>query len=234
MKSPATAPDAESRTNSPSRVWSRRGRLLASAALLFHLTAVILGPLSFPPAIVADALRTVWGPYLQAAFLDHGYKFFAPDPGPSHLIRYEIEFTNGSTRRGTFPNLVEHWPRLLYHRHFMLSEQLAGGPPDREARADLPWEEQPPTRWQKDFARSYARHLLHERQAKRVTLYLVEHLLATPEDVARGMRLDDPASYRQRELGSFQYQEEFPNEARPVTSAWDFQVQAGQGRGERG
>ena len=37
----------------------------------------------------------VFRPYLEAAYLDHGYAFFAPDPGPSHLVRYELEFDDG-------------------------------------------------------------------------------------------------------------------------------------------
>ena len=54
----------------------------------------------------------------------HGYRFFAPDPGPSHLILYEVSLENGETASGRFPDQNVHRPRLLYHRFFMISEHF--------------------------------------------------------------------------------------------------------------
>lgn len=99
-------------------------RVLASLVLGLHLVGVLVGPLSVPPSILADFFRTFYRPYLGALYLDHGYKFFAPNPGPSHLVRYELEMPDGTHQKGTFPDIDSHRPRLLYHRHFMLSEFL--------------------------------------------------------------------------------------------------------------
>ena len=73
-------------------------------------------------------------PYLQILSLDNGYRFFAPEPGPSHLVRYDVTLADGQQIGGVFPNLAEERPRLLYHRYFMLSEFVnsltEGTPPE--------------------------------------------------------------------------------------------------------
>ena len=163
-----------------------RWRLVASALILLHITAVWVAPFSVPPSSpLAQQIASWFRPYLEAAFLNHGYKFFAPDPGPTHLVRYELKLPDGQTRRGVFPDLSQQRPRLLYHRHMMLSERLEGPPQ---------------AYWIPAFARSYAQHLLHEHQAQSVALYLVTHALPSPQQVQSGMKLDDPSLYREREL----------------------------------
>src|SRR5262249_2500500 len=84
-----------------------------------------------------DPIRRTLQPYISALFLDHGYFFFAPNPGPNHLVDYKLEFADGrAPQEGRFPNLTTERPRLLYHRYFMLSEALtatfvpAEGPPE--------------------------------------------------------------------------------------------------------
>jgi hypothetical protein len=102
---------------------------VASLLILLHVMAVWIAPFSVPPSSpLAQQLATWFRPYLEAAYLNHGYKFFAPDPGPTHLVRYELQLPGGETKTGTFPNLAEQRPRLLYHRHMMLSERLDGPP----------------------------------------------------------------------------------------------------------
>jgi hypothetical protein len=188
---------------SPVKVsWSPRVRFLVSAALVCHLIGLLVGPLSSPPSILGARLQSIYGPYLAAAYLNHGYKFFGPDPGPSHLVRYVVEMADGERIEGTFPDRKTHWPRLLYHRHFMLSEFLVGlaGPWDPQ----FDWDRQPLSPPQEAYLDSYAHHLLAKYGAKRVTLYLVEHRLATPQEVVDGMRLEDSRLYRSRKLGSFE------------------------------
>lgn len=159
---------------------------LASVLIALHLLAVFVAPWSAPPSSPLSGTLALWlRPYLDVAFLNHGYKFFAPDPGPTHMVRYELELADGSTKGGVFPNLKEQRPRLLYHRHMMLSERL-DGPPEVE--------------WTQAYARSYAQHLLKEHAAKSVTLYLVTHALPYPDQVTKGLKLDDPTLYRERKL----------------------------------
>ena len=105
--------------------WSPTARWVASVVLLFFLWVVLLGPLSNPEGsanLTRPMARTVM-PIHRLLYLGHGYKFFGPDPGPGHLIRYEIKKSSG-TVAGQIPDGQSHWPRLLYHRWFMLSETI--------------------------------------------------------------------------------------------------------------
>lgn len=182
--------------------WSLRARWLVSAALVWHVVGLLVGPISSPPSILGDRLQRIYLPYLEAAYLNHGYKFFGPDPGPSHLVRYVVEMPDGRRVEQTFPDRKVHWPRLFYHRHFMLSEFLVGLSGDWDPRYD--WDHQPLSPGQEAYIESYANHLLTTYDAKRVTLYLVEHRLPSPQEVLDGMRLNDARLYRSRKLGSFE------------------------------
>src|SRR5690606_19016421 len=106
--------------------WGRWRQLAASAAIVIHLVAVFAAPWSGPPP-ASELARVVARPlsgYMAALHLNHGYRFCAPEPGPSHLVRYELETSTGETIEGRFPDVDHHWPRLLYHRHFMVSEMI--------------------------------------------------------------------------------------------------------------
>jgi hypothetical protein len=162
-------------------------RTWISVALILHMLAVVAAPLSVPPSSeLFGRMFGVFRPYLEAAYLNHGYHFFGPDPGPGHKVRYVIELADGKRIEGAFPDRNEHRPRLMYHRHFMLSERLAG------IEAGEPWI--------KDYVRSYAAHLQKKHNARRVTLYLQRHLIPFPDQVQDGMRLDDKSLYQERTL----------------------------------
>ena len=161
-------------------------RFLLSGLFVVHLTGVFVAPLTssistalgrLPDELRPQRTATPWllnvlQPYLDIAYLNHGYGFFAPDPGPSHLIRYTVEWSDGRTIHGQLPDRNRHWPRLLYHRHFMLAEQVMPGSPQ-----------------------AYGRHLLAKHGADRVQVERVRHYLARPEEVLAGAKLDAPASY---------------------------------------
>lgn len=191
--------------------WSRRTKLVVSALVAFHVSAVFMAPFRFsttsgpgaPVSPFAQSLMVCFEPYVQALFLDHGYAFFAPDPGPSNLIRYEAYFADGREPvSGVFPDLQQHWPRLLYHRHFMLSEQLNMQfmpiEPPSEIRgipgAEANWAmERQPYQYKWD---AFVAHLKHVHGADRVLMTRVQHGLATVPEVREGMALNDPSLYR--------------------------------------
>jgi hypothetical protein len=106
--------------------WSRTRRRVATAGLLLHLVAVIAAPLSLNGAYqsLLWPVRFLRG-YATALYLDHGYRFFAPDPGPTHTIRMERTRADGRRENIRLPDSGRTWPRLLYHRWFMLGESLA-------------------------------------------------------------------------------------------------------------
>lgn len=142
-------------------------------------------------------------PYIEAIYLNHGYAFFAPDPGPSHLLVARLEFDDGRESLVlTYPDLDQHWPRLLYHRHFMLSEHLHGAFAPERAPPEIADDPAQRDAWQFTRRRyekrlAAAEHHLRSRYgADRVQLTRVEHLLLAPlEVIVDGKRLDDPDTY---------------------------------------
>ncbi len=176
-----------------SKLLSRRARGVVSLLLILHLLAIASAPLAMEPSsLPAQKVFAFFRPYLDGAFLNHGYHFFAPEPGPSHLIRYELTFSDGRVEVGVFPNPAEQKPRLNYHRHFMLSEfanRLAVNDAQQPALHEL--------------SQSFARHLMSERDAESATLFLTRHYIPSPQQVKEGMTLDSEELYAERLLGTF-------------------------------
>ena len=178
-------------------------RLLASVLVALHVCAVFVGPLAVEPTSdLGRSARRLFQPYIEANEVNHGYKFFAPDPGPSHLVRYELTFDDGrETLRGTFPDLAQQQPRLLYHRFFMMTEAMNwmyAAPVVPEAIKSDPeavaqWKER--RRLFQSYVQSWADHLKEKHGAKSVKLSLVRHHLPSPEDVLEGRNLKDPAFF---------------------------------------
>lgn len=106
--------------------WDVGKRIAASIALIAFLFIVIAGPATNPisSADLTAPIGRAMRPVHQSLYLGHGYRFFAPDPGPSHIVMYEIGMPGDETIVGQFPDAKKQWPRLLYHRWFMLSETL--------------------------------------------------------------------------------------------------------------
>jgi hypothetical protein len=174
--------------------WAHRGgkgRLLRWAVnlwLVYHLSAIIIAPAAVAPS--SELIQAAWRlfqPYLELLYLNHGYHFFAPEPTESTLLAYDAERADGTVIHGRIPNrgIV---PRLLYHRHFMLTEHL------RDAPEEL----------QNEWIASYAEHLCHKNGARRVSLTGQLHNLPTMEMVRDGVRLDDPASFESESFGVFE------------------------------
>lgn len=164
------------------RVWSPAARVAASLLIAGYLAAVVLPPLAGPPPAseLAGLLLQPFRPLVGALYLGHGYRFFAPDPGPGHSIRWTVERADGTRLSGSLPDREADWPRLLYHRRFMIAEKIAPLVPPadapaevlRAARADwLP------------LVKGVAGQLLARHAGARVELALVEHYLPAPEEL---------------------------------------------------
>jgi hypothetical protein len=170
--------------------WSAAGRLAASAAIVLYLLAVILPPLSGPPPAseLARRLLDPFRPLVGALAVGHGYRFFAPDPGPGHSLRWTMRLKDGTVRSGTIPDAAADRPRLLYHRRFMIPEKLAalvpaaGAPEEVRAAAKREW---------RPLVEDIAANLLARHGGTTVELELVEHYLPAPEEVIAGERGTD-------------------------------------------
>jgi hypothetical protein len=160
-------------------------RLLLTLVILVYLAGVIVAPLSGPPPAseLSQAILQPFRPLLGALYLGHGYRFFAPDPGPGHTIRWTISMPGGTVKAGQTPDAQTDWPRLLYHRRFMVAEKISGlvppvdAPPEIRARARADW---------LPLIKSVAGNLLRSHGGDRITLEMVEHYLPGPEEVAEG------------------------------------------------
>ena len=169
----------------------RVGFLLLNAWLIFHLFAIVICPASAEPSspILRSGFEFV-SPYLHALFLDHGFHYFAPDPGASTLVSYTLEFPDGTTKTGRIPDR-DVFPRLFYHRHFMLTEFLGNGPEELQPLVE----------------RSFARNLCRASGATRVTLLKVVHDTVEIDAFRKGTRLNDPATFTESPLGTFTVEE---------------------------
>lgn len=173
-----------------------RTRRILSVLLMLHLVAIVSAPWAMAPSSeLSQSVFRFFQPWLDAAYLNHGYHFFAPEPGPCHTIRYELQFADGTRAEGVFPDPQAHSPRLLYHRHFMLTETAGRLAVDESSEASL-----------RQLSQSFATHLLAETGAARVQLILRRRYIPTPQQVAAGLPLTAPELLAERPLGTFEFQ----------------------------
>ncbi len=189
-----------------------RWRWLVSGLILLHFLAILAATnvASRPFSPLWEALADFFRPYVNATDLNHGYRFFAPNPGPSHLVEYELTMPDGKVEKGRFPDRRQEWPRLLYHRYFMLAEHLDGffGEwQDTVARQSIPTlepaaklslaaEAESERQLYQSVAESFGRALMHRAGAVRVKLTLLEHGIPSADMFAQGhTALDDHSFY---------------------------------------
>lgn len=127
--------DRSHETASP---WSAQQRGVASVLIAALVFVVFMGPVTNPIATeeLTGPIGRLLAPIHQLLYLSHGYRFFAPDPGPSHLLVYRLHYSDGEMRERRFPDAAKLSPRLRYHRWFMLSETLFAehsSQPDRQS-----------------------------------------------------------------------------------------------------
>ena len=170
--------------------WPLGVRLFASVAILIYLLAVAIPPLAGPPPAseLANVILQPFRPLVGAISLSHGYRFFAPNPGPGHSIRWTMLTARGNTLKGVIPDAKTDWPRLLYHRRFMIPEKIAALVPPPLAPAEIRREA---TRDWQPFAEDIATHLLVKHEGQEVTLELVEHYLPDTFELKEGRAGDD-------------------------------------------
>lgn len=137
-RKPAPTPAPSAAPTEPAFPWTARQRGFASLLIAGVLLIVFMGPVTNPIATeeLTGPIGRLLAPIHQALYLSHGYRFFAPDPGPSHLLIYRLHYPDGEVRERRFPDADRISPRLRYHRWFMLSETLFAehaGQPDRQS-----------------------------------------------------------------------------------------------------
>ena len=168
----------------PGQSWTPPARAVASLLLATYLAAVTLPPLAGPPPAseLAGLMIQPFRPLVGGLYLGHGYRFFAPDPGPGHSIEWTMRMPDGTERSGSIPDEKTDRPRLLYHRRFMISEKIAALVPTSDAPEAIRVEAR--REWQ-PLVQGIAAHLLQVHGGTQVALRMVEHDLPTPQDSER-------------------------------------------------
>lgn len=158
--------------------------------LIWHVFAIAISPSAMPPAspLLADA-SNVARPYNQALFLNHGYHYFAPNPGASSLLEFETAPDNDVPQLTRIPDATGYFPRLRYHRFFMLAENVwAFGD---EA--------------QQDFIEAYARHFSRKLNSPSISVVSVSHDPAPMRRIMAGGDLNHPSSFLRDPLAEFEF-----------------------------
>ena len=175
----------------PVTVRSRTGGMVlkwvVNLWIILHFTAVVAAAGSVGPT--SGLVLAIWQrfrPYLQALYLNQGYNFFAPEPVPSTLLEFEVEKADGTVERGRIDDRSLQ-PRLLYHRHLLLTEHLGIAPVDL----------------QENWYNSYAQHLCHKYRGARIRRKRLTHYPSPMDFVRSGTSLDDRRSYNETDFGVF-------------------------------
>lgn len=182
-------------------------------AFLIHFVGVLSEPLRFfsrsevQTAPEIAFLSETMKPYSQFLYMNHGYFFFAPNPGPGHLIQCSPSTssavdsaTESSSQNFYLPDRKDHWPRLLYHRYFMLSEFYTSRYAPQQVTEELKKDIEFMPRWAFDkelydqIRTSIVISLKHSRGHERIELRRVERLLPDAQQVLKeGWNLNDPS-----------------------------------------
>jgi len=188
--------------------WAQIGLL---TAFLVHFLGVLSEPLRFfSRSEVRTGPEFAWlgetmKPYSQWLYINHGYFFFAPNPGPGHLIQCSFAPPDGvvpteePSRKQMLPDRNEHWPRLLYHRYLMLSEFYTNRFAPRQVTEELKKDTEFMERWSLDkelydqIQKSMVASLNHSRGEDLIELRRIERSLPDSQQVLReGWTLNDP------------------------------------------
>ena len=182
--------------------WPFAIRLFVSLLVTIYILAVALPPLAGPPPAseLASVILQPFRPLVGAFSLSHGYRFFAPNPGPGHSIQWTLTTDTGTILKGSLPDADSDWPRLLYHRRFMIPEKISAMIPPPQAPSEI---RRAATRDWQPFAEDIAARLLTEHDGQKITLKLIEHYLPDTFETKEGRGGDDLTT----PLGTYMWRE---------------------------
>ena len=174
-----------------SSVVRRVGFWILNIWLVYHVFSVFIAPAFMPPAspLLQDG-QLLSARYNELMFLDHGYHFFAPDPGASTLTSFSMERPGDVPLIRRIPD-IEIRPRLLYHRYFMLSENIVGFPEE----------------FQEAVYPAYARHFGRQCNATTVAISRVLHEPSGITRIQAGGQLQDAEMFSEEPVGVYQLDE---------------------------
>lgn len=203
---------------------SRWVKLIVSAIILFHLSAILSHVLSGGGPFVMRQLSAFYRPYLKTMWLDNAYRFYAPDPGPTEVLWYHLRYDDGSARWTQVPDRDQFYLRMPFQRHMsiallasMMTEQEAINPrDDPSSAASILVNNRPTMRTVltpngEIYYRSYARHIarVHQKHPRSgaslvsMDCYMVQYMPRTPYHMRMGIDMYDPRMIRIQSVATF-------------------------------
>jgi hypothetical protein len=180
--------DANSPDSPHNPRWPIEARRVVSAVIAFHAAAVLAGVLAGSPSSPLEkSVADVFAAYYEAFDQGYGYRYYAPEPGPTPIVTATVRYADG--RPDVTVRLPERGvlPRLRYQRQLALANHLvAQFEESRQGASDAPVV---------PYARSYARHVARTHPgSSSVALYTQLHLIPHPqavrEAIGAGKRVD--------------------------------------------
>jgi hypothetical protein len=169
--------------------WPGWARVAVSAALLFHLGAVVWGALGVPPSsLLEQSIAEFFVPYHELVDLGYSYRYYA-DPPPTPVVTATLAFGDGRPEETLrLPAREVAGPPMRHQRQLALANSLF-----MDVRAA---KERTGDASKSRLARAYARHLcLTRRDCRTVTLHLQHHLIPELEQVREATRSPGPARF---------------------------------------
>jgi hypothetical protein len=178
------------------RTCPKKIQILVLIIVAMHLLCVLAEPLRFfsrsevRTAPEFGLLARTTRPYCQWMYLNHGYFFFAPNPGPGRLIECKLGSPSDENQRAMLvPDKQKPWPRLLYHRYLMFAEFYNSRYAPKQISAEMKADKETVARWAADFdmysqvQQSVLKSLKHATGESEIELRRIERLLPTPDVV---------------------------------------------------
>ena len=162
--------------------WPVWARVAVSAALLFHMGAVVAGALGVPPSSpLEQSIAEIFAPYHDLVDLGYSYRYYV-DPPPTPVVTATLEFSDGRPEETLrLPGREVAGPRMRHQRQLALANSLF-----MDVHAA---KEQTGDSSKSRLARAYARHLcLTRRDCRSVTLHVQHHLIPELEQVREATR----------------------------------------------
>jgi hypothetical protein len=100
---------------------SRTIKLIISLVILFHCSAILFNVLAGGGPFVMREVAGYYRPYLVFFWLTNGYRFYAPDPGPTDVVWYHVHFEDGTVAWKVVPRREDYYLRMPFQRHMSIS-----------------------------------------------------------------------------------------------------------------
>jgi hypothetical protein len=169
--------------------WPGWARVVVSAAILFHLSAVLGGALGVPPSsLLEQSIAEIFTPYHDLVDLGYSYRYYV-DPPPTPVVTATLEFGDGRPAETLrLPGREVAGPRMRHQRQLALANSLFM---DVHAAKERTGDSS-----KSRLARAYVRHLCLTRSAcQSVTLHLQHHLIPEMEQVREATRSSGVARF---------------------------------------